>query len=189
MRRRVFTPVAVSVLLVLAGLTALRNRDYASQVRLWERTLHCSPWNNRARVNLACAYLDGGDYASAGRVAGQLVNRLAHVGELTGDQLIAHGLRTGDPGRRFALLYYASGRNILGIVAMDAGDWEHAIAEFREAVRVSPGFVGAYSNMAVAESRRGRAEESVQIWKHVLKLQPANAKARQEVVRLSGALE
>lgn len=50
----------VSGLLVLGGLTFVRNLDYSSEIRLWQATVSASPYKSRAHNNLAYAYAQAG---------------------------------------------------------------------------------------------------------------------------------
>jgi hypothetical protein len=57
--------VAISMLLlVLAGLSVSRNRDYRSEIALWESTVERSPNKSRAHNNLGYAF-PGGPHADA----------------------------------------------------------------------------------------------------------------------------
>jgi hypothetical protein len=51
---------AAALMLVLAALTVLRNRDYASEITLWEATARVSPHKARVHNNLGYAYLLAG---------------------------------------------------------------------------------------------------------------------------------
>jgi len=53
-------PSAGAVLLLLAAATVMRNRDYASEVRLWEQTARHSPGKPRVFNNLGHAYGEAG---------------------------------------------------------------------------------------------------------------------------------
>jgi tetratricopeptide (TPR) repeat protein len=55
-RRGSATGVVAFVIVLLAGLTVLRNRDYANPIRLWEQTAHVSPHKARVHNNLGFAY-------------------------------------------------------------------------------------------------------------------------------------
>ena len=58
-RVRAWAPVAL-VLMLLAAATVIRNRDYASEVALWEQTAAVSPGKPRAFNNLGHAYVQAG---------------------------------------------------------------------------------------------------------------------------------
>jgi Flp pilus assembly protein TadD len=48
-------------------MTALRNRDYRSEVALWESTVQSAPAKARPHHNLGCAYALAGRYDDAKR--------------------------------------------------------------------------------------------------------------------------
>jgi protein O-mannosyl-transferase len=60
MVRRWVRPSVAAVLVLFAGLTALRNLDYATEIRLWEQTASVSPHKPRAFNNLGFAYSAAG---------------------------------------------------------------------------------------------------------------------------------
>jgi hypothetical protein len=51
-----WAPAAIPVVVLLAGLTIARNRDYRSEAALWESTVRLSPGKARAHNNLGYAY-------------------------------------------------------------------------------------------------------------------------------------
>ncbi|MEO8332423.1 MAG: hypothetical protein ABI479_08305 [Gallionella sp.] len=57
--------VAATLVLVLAGLTLVRNEDYRSEVALWEDTVRNSPQKARPYNNLGYAYFLAGDRTRA----------------------------------------------------------------------------------------------------------------------------
>jgi tetratricopeptide (TPR) repeat protein len=63
-RRWLWPPVA-GVLVLLAAATAIRNRDYASEVRLWEQTSKVSSGKPRVFNNLGHAYSQAGRMEAA----------------------------------------------------------------------------------------------------------------------------
>jgi hypothetical protein len=58
--RRWVRPSAAALLIGFGGLTALRNLDYTSEIRLWEQTARVSPHKPRVLNNLAYAYSAAG---------------------------------------------------------------------------------------------------------------------------------
>lgn len=58
--RRVAIPVIAIVAACLLAVTASRNRDYASEVALWEATARLSPGKARVWNNLGWAYEGAG---------------------------------------------------------------------------------------------------------------------------------
>jgi len=54
--RRALVPIAVATLTLFAIVNVTRQRDYASEIALWESSVTEAPWNARARNNLGYAY-------------------------------------------------------------------------------------------------------------------------------------
>ncbi|MEW6428800.1 MAG: hypothetical protein AB1568_12290 [Thermodesulfobacteriota bacterium] len=67
MPRRRWTIAAAGLLLTLTLLTALRNRDYGSEIALWESTARLSPGKARVHNNLGYAYMLAARTAEARR--------------------------------------------------------------------------------------------------------------------------
>ncbi len=53
---RIIPTVLALILVAFAGLTVLRNRDYATEINLWEQTARVSPYKARVFNNLGYAY-------------------------------------------------------------------------------------------------------------------------------------
>jgi tetratricopeptide (TPR) repeat protein len=90
-----------SVVVLLANLTIQRNRDYLSQITIWQDTVVKCPQNSRAHSNLAKALLDAGrlpeaighleqavrikpDYAEAQYNLGLALSQVGKVQDATG---------------------------------------------------------------------------------------------------------
>jgi hypothetical protein len=58
---------AAATAVALVAMTALRNRDYRSEVALWESTVQSAPAKARPHHNLGCAYALAGRYDDAKR--------------------------------------------------------------------------------------------------------------------------
>ncbi|MFA6903673.1 MAG: tetratricopeptide repeat protein [Gallionellaceae bacterium] len=54
---KLFRPGVALVLLILAGLTVMRNQEYQSEISLWEATAQYSPEKARVQNNLGYAYM------------------------------------------------------------------------------------------------------------------------------------
>ena len=57
LKQRFFKVILISLLLIYTCLSILRNRDYASEISLWEDTVKKSPNKARVHNNLGYAYL------------------------------------------------------------------------------------------------------------------------------------
>ncbi|HEY6095992.1 MAG TPA: tetratricopeptide repeat protein [Gallionellaceae bacterium] len=62
---RALALLAGGLLIVLGGLTALRNADYRSEIALWQATVRLSPGKARVHNNLGYAYMQAGRRAAA----------------------------------------------------------------------------------------------------------------------------
>jgi tetratricopeptide (TPR) repeat protein len=60
-------PLVAATAIVLAASTALRNRDYGSEIALWEQTARVSPGKPRVFNNLGHAYSQAGQLEAAER--------------------------------------------------------------------------------------------------------------------------
>jgi tetratricopeptide (TPR) repeat protein len=69
-------------------------------------------------------------------------------------------------------------RNNLGAALAQRGRLDEAIEHYEEAVRLSPGYVGARFNLATALTRRGRQQEAVGQYRELLLREPDHAEAR-----------
>ncbi|MGE3165205.1 MAG: tetratricopeptide repeat protein [Planctomycetota bacterium] len=65
----------------------------------------------------------------------------------------------------------------LGNVRCQLGDYDAAITHFREAVRLDPSLVEAWSNLGIALSELGQWDESVAAFRHALRIAPLYADA------------
>ena len=59
----------------------------------------------------------------------------------------------------------------------DAGERDHAIAEYEEIVRQSPAYVPARLNLGLSLFAAGRRDEAMRHWEEVLRLSPGNRNA------------
>jgi Tfp pilus assembly protein PilF len=148
------TPVAVVatvVLVLFAGLTVQRNRDWRDGRTLYESLLPLAPASLRVRVNLAEAYQEAGDIARA-RAAYEEIVRLQPRAPETADAL-----------------------NNLGNIDREAGRPYDALAAFEGALAIRPRHVAALNGRALALQGVGRLEEAERELATALALDPASA--------------
>src|SRR5262249_11330975 len=92
----------------------------------------------------------------------------------------AAGLAPHDPGPR----------NGLGVLAVESGDLDRAVALFQEALAVDPAYHEAWLNLAVAEVRRGHADMARAELREVVRRRPdpaLAAKAKAFLREIGGA--
>lgn len=148
--RRAGTPRAAPVLLVVAslllgGLTIRRNRDYQSELRLWETVTLAAPDNAHAHYNYGI-FLRG-------------ANRNE---EAIGSFRRALAL---DPG-------YVNAHNNLGNAVLDVVGLEAAIPHYRDAIALDPTHVEAHYNLATALSQLGDAQAAAAAFRRAIELRP-----------------
>ncbi len=154
---------AVSVAVVLTGLTIQRNRDYRSALTIWQDTVAKRPNNPRALGSLGNALAELDDVAAA-------LERFERALRIKPDDAELHynlGL-TLQRARRLpeAMEHYqqavrlkpdyAEAYNNLGFGLQQTGNLPDAIADYQQAVRIKPEFVVARYNLGNALASSGR---------------------------------
>jgi tetratricopeptide (TPR) repeat protein len=160
-RRRVGIVVLLAVAAASAGVTASRNRDYASAVSIWRTAVDARPDNHRAHGNLGKALQQQGDM----------------------DQAIAHYRR--------ALAIrpdYSEALNNLGSALLKLGRPDEAIEHFRSAVEANPEYTNAHYNLATVLQSERRLDEAVLHYSEALRLKPDHAKAHNNLGTALGSL-
>ena len=86
--------------------------------------------------------------------------------------------------------------NNLGMQYLNAGQFDTALASFREAARIKPNYADAWYNAGVAEGRLGRSRQAIESYQVSLRLEPGNADgwtnlgvARQSIGDYGSAIE
>lgn len=125
----------VGIAVVMGGLTWRRNRDYASDLRLWGDTVAKRPTSAIAQGNLGTAHYRRGQWAEA-IVAYREALRLGPV---------------------TAQMHYN-----LGLALDEAKRGDEAMAEYAEAVKILPYFAQAHTKRARLLIARGRSEEALE---------------------------
>ena len=181
-------PALASAAVVLALVSAHRNRDYSSEVRIWGDTVDKCPENERAHNNLGKYLLE---------VPRQLDAAVAQYEEalrLFPDYPDAHynlgSALMGMPGRQNdAVLHleealrlkpdYADAQYNLGNALSNIpGRLNEAVSHYEEALRLIPGSADAEVNLGIALSRiPGRTSEAVSHYEAALRLTPDSSEA------------
>jgi protein O-mannosyl-transferase len=149
-RPRAVTALTAAVVLILAGRTVQRNRDWRDDFSLFRSALETSPHSARVRYNLGNAYRRRGDLGRA-------------------EELYRTCLQIApdfDPARRN-----------LGVVLSDMGRGEEAVALLQEALRKGPESASLRNNLGNAYRGLGRSAEAEAEYSRALELDPASADA------------
>ena len=174
-------PVWLAMALVAGGFTVARNRDYQSDVRLWEVTVAEHPENPRAQTNLGSALAIAGrndeaygylakavelnpDYAEARYSLGNFLFRTYRPAEAL-EQLQA-AVRLRPP--------YFEAHFVLAGVLILLGRPAEALEHFEATLKVRPDYVEARQMYADTLAAEGRTADAVEQYEQALTLKPEN---------------
>jgi tetratricopeptide (TPR) repeat protein len=168
----------------LGTLTSQRNRDYQSELDLWQDTVAKAPRNARAHQYL------GDILVACGRTGEALVhyrkalkidpacaeahtnfaNALADCGQ--SDEAIAHYQQALAIKPALAEGHYNFGNLLAG-----RGQLDEAAAHYRKALEIKPELAEAHNNLAGVLVGQGRLEEAIAHYEDALELNPGYADA------------
>jgi len=157
--RRIAPAVMRMVVLVIFCLavgyysykTVERNRDWRTDIALFESALRVSPNSAKVHNNMG--------------IAMAYQNRL--------EEALAEHRRALDIFPR-----YADAHNDLGNLLRRTGKLDEAIAEYRLALRVSPRFTKPMGNLGAALYEKGMVDTAITVYKKALDINPYLAKER-----------
>lgn len=167
----------VSVAGFFTFLTIQRNRDYRSDLAIWQDIVAKRPQNARGRNNLGVALMVRGwlpeamdqyrqalrfqpDYAEAHNNFGNALERADKLEEavrIKPDFAEAHGN--------------------LGIALEEAGKMPEAISHFEDALRIQPDYAEAHYALGLALDTAGREPEAIGHYEQALRIRPDFADA------------
>lgn len=142
--------LVLTLAVALGARTHFRNRDFSSEVRIWETVTRDRPENPRAWNNLGTS--------------------LAKAGE---DERATAAFRKTWEKVTDSRPEHPSGWNNLGSSLATSGEDERAIAAFRKALEVRPDYAYAHMNLGAALKRAGRTDEAAAAYEHALEIDPA----------------
>jgi tetratricopeptide (TPR) repeat protein len=185
--------VVFGVCLVLGLLTFLRNRDYATDVKLWGDTVAKAPHNSRARYNYARALV--ALRSPTPEQAMEAKRQFEQVIEKNANSPRAHNslglllLRMNDAqGARehFTIAArlrpdFAVTHNNLGNLLAREGKLPEAIASYEQALATNPHYAEAHNNLAIALAKLGNQSEAIAHFREALRLKPDYESARQNL--------
>lgn len=139
----------LTIIALLAGLlgtaTAMRNRVYASQLRMWNDVVTKNPRGERGRYNLGWAL------QQAGRM----------------EEAFAEYAKAVELNPSFALPY-----NNLGMARFAGGRVNEAESLLKKAVELDPDFADAWGNLGTVLAQRGQVTEAREALQHAIDLDP-----------------
>lgn len=139
-----------SVMVLFTFLTIQRNRDYQSELLIWQDTVAKRPSNPRAHDNL-----------------GIVLARLGRVPEA-----IAHHEQSLRLDPNVAGPHYN-----LANALWQAGNREKAIEQYHEALRLNPGDIKALTKLGNVLQPMGRTQDAIDLYEQALRIKPDYAEA------------
>ncbi len=136
--------------LALGILTFHRNKDYRSELSIWEDTAAKMPGNDRPYFNLGAAMGSRGQF----------------------DEAITQYRKALEINPNFAEAY-----NNLGAALASRGQFDEAIASCRKALAIEPNNADFYSNLGMALAGAGRMDDAVAEYRMAVELNPGEAKS------------
>ena len=176
--------VATAAALTLGMLTYHRNKDYGSELSLWQDAAAKVPGNSPRLYNLGLALAGRGQYdeaidhyQKALKIRPNFVQAENNLGAVEGqrgrfDEAIIHLQRAlkNAPDS-------AEAHNNLGNVLVGCGRVEEAIAQYRTAIKIKPDYAEAYCNLGLALAGCGQADEAIACYRKALEIEPDYAEA------------
>jgi tetratricopeptide (TPR) repeat protein len=185
--------LALTLAVLLAGLTVRRNRDYRSEVSIWESAVRAVPDNYRAHYSLGEALQSEGRDDAAERAYREALrldprharshHNLAVILRARGEEDLAirHYRLALETRPDFAVTHFNLGNSLYA-----RGDTVEAMASYREAIAADPDLIEAYTNLGILLQSRGRRTEAIQLYRRSLEIDPEYARGH---YNLAGALE
>lgn len=176
--------VSLTLLLVLARLSAMQIPHWANSSRLYQQALTVNPDSWLALTNLAVVKNQEGHREEAV----SLLERALQINPRHADAHYALGylmLEAGnqaEAGARFERTIqlqpdHANARYTLGLLRLRQGKPEEAIQQFQQAVFFWPEFAEAHNNLGMVLARQHRLAEAIPHWETALRIKPAYASA------------
>jgi hypothetical protein len=148
---------AVVLLIVLGRLTWGQCAIYKSEETLWRDTIAKNPRAAMAKLNL-------GNILVEQRKLDEAITLFREVTEM-------------DP-RGIPPIILARGYNNLGNTVGLKGDFTQAVEQYRQALRVHPGYVNAHYGLGWALSNLGRTDEAIAEYRRTLEMNPGHGPAK-----------
>ncbi len=135
----------ISAAAALALLTTRRNRDYRSELSIWQKSVEAVPDNARGHNNVGLAL-------KSQRRLDEAVAAYRRALDFQPDYVDAH--------------------NNLGIVMAMKGRLDEAIGHCEKAVTLEPAYAKAYNNLGIIRAMQGRFDEAVEYCREAIRIRP-----------------
>jgi tetratricopeptide (TPR) repeat protein len=175
--------LGTAIVIVLGSLTWARNRDYRTELAIYQDTVRKRPDNPRAHNSVGQVLLDQGDIAGAIEAFDRSIaletdaraitgrgNALKQLGNLEAaladyDRAIAN-----DP--QFHSAWFNR-----GVLLAEMGQIDQALADYTQAIELRPESPKPYHNRAALFSQMGRLDDALADYARAIELEPGNADA------------
>jgi tetratricopeptide (TPR) repeat protein len=169
----------------LGILTFQRNRDYQSDLAIWQDTVAKAPHNARSHSSLGVALARRGQVDEA-------ITHFQKALEIKPDYAEAHNnLALALAGRGQvdeAIAHYhtalevkpdeTEAHNNLALVLAGRGQVDEAVAHYHKALEVKPDCAEVHNNLAMALAGRGQVDEAITHFQKALEIKPDYAEAQ-----------
>jgi protein O-mannosyl-transferase len=177
--------LATMVIVVFGSLTFQRNKDYGSDLSIWQDTIAKAPGNERAQNNM------GNALAKRNRMD-EAVDHFETALKINPDFIECHndfGVALADHGRfDEAIVHYDKllkakpedfvAHNNLGNALANRGQFDKAIVHYQKALELRPTYAQAQNNLGTALAARGQFEEAIAYFRKALDIRPDFVEAR-----------
>lgn len=184
-RQRSLAALAVTLILLGFGLLTLRrNRDYHSELSIWQDTVMKRPANARGHSNLGDALAELGNNQEAikhYRRALEIKPSYAHAHNNWGTAL-AHIGKTEEAIEHFQTALEINPVNAkahynLGNALASLGKTQEAIGHYQMALEIKPKYAKAHYNLGNELAALGKTQEAIACFQAALSLKPDSAAA------------
>ena len=169
----------------MAVLTIQRNRDYISDIAIWDDTVAKCPQNPRAHHNLGIALTRIGrlqeaigQYEQALRIKPDYVEAHYNLGiALARIGRIQEAIGTVRAGAADQARLRQGAQQSRGSPCRKLGRIQEAIAHYEQALRIKPDYAEAHNNLGIALAQTGKIEDAIGQYEQALRIKPDYAEA------------
>jgi len=183
--RRLLPATALTIIAAALVLrTVMRNRDYRSDLAIWEAAVNDWPINARAYNNVGLALDDQGRSDEAGEYVRQAI-RLAPRYATAHSNLGMILAKQGKPDDAIEHIKkaleiqpnLAQAHNNMGLVLQGQGKLDQAQCHFQRALEIRPAYAEAHNNLGLLYSESSRLNEAIYHYQQAVRIRPNLAEA------------